>query len=109
MLLNFYLWQLYYLLDPTDQSFGVKSKEKRARWAGVDENIGAKLYYKLVDDENGKIICRSVIRLATEPDTANLRVDPIEPLPPDATDSDTLLDEMMTLADFDTSLPDVDI
>ena len=29
MLLNFCFWQpVYYLLDPTDQSFGVKSKEK---------------------------------------------------------------------------------
>ena len=32
MLLNIYFWQLvYYLLDPEDQSFGVKSKEKQAR------------------------------------------------------------------------------
>ena len=31
MLLNFYFWQpVYYLIDPEDQSFGVKSKEKRA-------------------------------------------------------------------------------
>ena len=28
MLLNFYFWQpFYYLIDPEDQSFGVKSKE----------------------------------------------------------------------------------
>ena len=58
MLLNFYFWQpVYYLIDPEDQSFGVKSKEKRARWAGVDEKIGAKMCYKLVDDESGYIIC----------------------------------------------------
>ena len=38
MLLNFYFWQpVYYLIDPTQQSFGVQSKEKRARWAGVDK------------------------------------------------------------------------
>ena len=106
MLLNFYFWQpVYYLLDPTDQSFGVKSKEKRARWAGVDKQIGAKMCYKLVDDETGKIINRSVIRSATEPGTANLRVDPIEPLPPDPHD---ILDEMMTTADFGTPLSSVD-
>ena len=62
MLLNFYFWQpVYYLLNPEDQSFDVKSKEKRARWTGVAENIGDKMCYKLVDDETGKIVCRSVI------------------------------------------------
>ena len=64
MLLNFHFWQpVYYLLDPTEQSFGVKSKEKRARWAGVDEKIGTKMCYKFVDNETGKIINRSVIVL----------------------------------------------
>ena len=55
-------------------------------------------------------MCRSVIRSATEPGTANLRVDPIEPLPPDAihnTDPDAMLDEMMTAADFNTPVSDV--
>ena len=54
--------------------------------------------YKLVDEESGKIICRSVIRAATEPGSANLRMDPIKPLPP----PDAMLDEMMTAADFKT-------
>ena len=54
--------------------------------------------YKLVDEERGKIICRSVIRSATEPGSANLRIDPIEPLPP----PDAILDKMMTAADFKT-------
>ena len=58
MSLNFYFWQpVYYLLDPEDQSFGVKSNEKQARWVGVDKKIGSKMCYKLVDDKNGKIIC----------------------------------------------------
>ena len=61
--------------------------------------------YKLVDDESGKIICCSVIRSATEPGTANLRIDPIEPLPFDA---DAILDEMMSTADFETPLSNVD-
>ena len=106
MLLNLYFWQpVYYLLDPTDQSFGVKSSEKRARQAGVDKKIGTKMCHKLVDDETGKIINRSVIRSATEPGTANLRVDPIEPLPPDPHD---ILDEMMSATDFGTPLSSVD-
>ena len=61
--------------------------------------------YKLVDNKTGKIINRSVIRSATEPGTANLRVDPIEPLPPDPHD---ILDEMMTTADFGGPLSKVD-
>ena len=106
MLLNLFLCQpVYYLLDPTELSFSVHSKEKRARWAGVDEQIGAKMWYKLVDDETGKIINRSVICSATESDTANLRVDPIEPLPPGP---DNVLDEMISTADFETPLSSVD-
>ena len=85
MLLNFYFWQpVYYLLDPEDQLFGIKSKEKRARWASVDEYIGAKMCYKLVDDESSNIVCRSVIQSATEPGTDKLRIDPIKSLPPNA-------------------------
>ena len=99
MLLNFYFWQpVYYLIDPEDQSFSVKSREKRVRWTGVDENIGAKICYKLVDEESGKIICRSVIQSTTEADTAILQIDPIKPLPP----PDAMLDEIMTAADFKT-------
>ena len=73
MLLNFYFWQPgYYLVNPEDQSFSEESRKKRARWAGADEKIGAKMCYKLVDEESGKIICRSIIKVATEPGSANL-------------------------------------
>ena len=63
------------------------------------------MFYKLVNDESGKIVCRSVIRSATEPGTANFRVNPIEPLPPytiHSTELDAMLDEMMTTADLNT-------
>ena len=66
--------------------------------------------YKLVDDEGGKIVCRSVTRPATEPGTANLRIDLIEPLPPDtihSTELDTMLDEMMTMANLKTPLSNI--
>ena len=62
--------------------------------------------YKLVDDETGKIINRSVIHFATEPGTANLCVDPIKLLPPDPHD---ILDEMISTADFGTLLSSVDL
>ena len=86
-----------------NQSLGVKSKEKRAWWAGVDKKIGTKMCHKLVDYESGKIVCRLVITSATVPGTANLHIDPIEPLPPDAihsTEPDTMLDKLMTMADL---------
>ena len=63
--------------------------------------------YKRVDDKSGKTVCQSVIRSATEPGTANLCIDPIEPLPTDAihsTEPDAMLDEMMTIADLNTPL-----
>ena len=62
---------------------------------------------KLVDDESGKIVCWSVIRSATEIGSANLRIDLIEPLPPDtihSTEPDTMLDELMTMVDLKTPL-----
>ena len=43
-LIFFFFWQpVYYLLDATEQSFPGKSKEMRARWAGIDEIIGTKM------------------------------------------------------------------
>ena len=61
-LIFFYFWQpVYYLLDAEEQSFPGKSKEMRARWAGIDENIGTKMCWKLVDDNSGEIINRSTI------------------------------------------------
>ena len=51
-----------------------------------------------MDEESGKIICRSVIQSTTEADTAILQIDPIKPLPP----PDAMLDEIMTAADFKT-------
>ena len=67
--------------------------------------------YKLVDDESGKIVCLSIIRSATEPGSANLRIDPIKPLPPDvihSTEPDTMPDELMTLAEFKIPLLHLD-
>ena len=63
------------------------------------------MFYKLIDDENGKVVCRSVIQSATKPGTTNLWIDSIQLLPPDAisnTEPDAILDKMTTLADFKT-------
>lgn len=57
LLIFFFFWQpVYYPLDADEQSFPGKSKEMRARWAGVDEKIGTKMCWKLVDDSSGEII-----------------------------------------------------
>ena len=81
------------------------NKKMRAWWLWIDKSIGAKISYKLIIDNNGKIICRSDIRLVIKPGSANLQVDSIKPLPNDAlmdTEMDTILDKFMSLADFKT-------
>ena len=50
----------------------------RARRTGVDENIGTKMCWKLVDDNSGEIIYKSTTRSAIEPGTVNLQVGPLE-------------------------------
>ena len=65
--------------------------------------------WKLVDDISGEIICRSTIRSAIEPGTANLQVDPVEPLPDpidtiDNTENSGLLNDFISLANFETPL-----
>ena len=60
--------------------------------------------WKLVDDISGENICRSTIHSAIEPGTANLLVDPLESLPDVPSQTGTLLDDSVSLADFDTPL-----
>ena len=66
----------------------------------MDENIGTKLCWKLVDDNSGEIICRSTIRSTIEPGSANLQVDPLEPIPKPVDDAPDILGDFMSLADF---------
>lgn len=65
-------------------------------WCRLDKGIGTKLCYKLVHDISGEIIYRS---------TTNLQVDPITPHQEDNaildTEDDAMLDEFISLADFD--------
>lgn len=70
----------------------------KAPRAGMDESIGAKMYWKLVDDDNGKIIYRSVIRSAIEVGPANLQVNLIKPFQDNVildTKEDVMLDEFI--------------
>ena len=58
--------------------------------------------WKLVDDNSGEIINRSTIRSAIESGSANLQVDPLEHIPKPIDDTTGVLDDFMSLADFDT-------
>ena len=77
-LLHFVFWEpVYFLLDEKEQSFPGKSKELRGHWAGISEHIGHRMTYKLITDDTGEEVCRSVIRSALDPTMKNLREDPI--------------------------------
>ena len=81
-----------------------ESKEMRARWAGIDESIGTKMCWKLVDDNSGEIVCRSAIRSAIELGAANFQIDHMELLPNPIDGNDGLIDNFISLANFKTPL-----
>ena len=60
--------------------------------------------WKLDDDISGEMVCRSTIHSAIKPGTANLQVDTLESIPDVPSPTGTLLDDFMSLADFDTPL-----
>ena len=65
--------------------------------------------WKLVGNASGEIICRSTIRSAIEPGTANLQIDPLKLIPnpiehvedPLLSKTTKLLDAFMSLDNFD--------
>ena len=54
------------------KSFPSKSNEKLGRWVGIAKNQGDVLTYLIMDDENGCVIPRSVVRSAVHTDDINL-------------------------------------
>ena len=68
-LLQFSFWEpVYYLTDPSERTFPGKSEEKRGRWIGISENIGAPMTFIVAsNDGKGSVIRRSVLRSATDP------------------------------------------
>jgi hypothetical protein len=58
---------VYYLVDET--TFPSK------QWVGVSENVGHFMTYKILTDDTRRIIHRSNIRLAADPNARNLRLD----------------------------------
>ena len=64
---------VYYKLDDSD--FPSESTEKLGRFVGISEHVGHALTFKVLTDDTKKIIHRSRIRSALNPNERNLRVD----------------------------------
>jgi hypothetical protein len=72
---------VYYLVD--EATFPSDSKELRGRWVGVSENVGHFMTYKILMDDTRWIIHRSNIRSVADPNSRNLRLDPLNDEPPE--------------------------
>ena len=75
--LLFFRWYepVYYKVDDSD--FPSDSHEKRGRWVGIAEHVGHAMTFKILTDDTRKIIYRSNIRSALDPDSQNLRMEPL--------------------------------
>jgi hypothetical protein len=81
-MLYFSFYELvYYLVDET--TFPSKSKELRGQWVGVSENVGHFMTYKILTDDTRRIIHRSNIYSAADPNARNLCLDPLNDKPPE--------------------------
>src|SRR5688572_20353556 len=75
---------VYYKTE--ESHFPSMSNEKSGQFVGVSEHVGHALTFMILTDETEKIIHRSVIRTATDPNSENLRAnnlpdcDPIQPI-----------------------------
>ena len=75
-LLRFTWWErVYYMKD--DSSFPSESGELSGRFVGIAENVGHYMTFKVLDDETKRVIHRSNVRSAEDPQTSNWRIDKI--------------------------------
>jgi hypothetical protein len=75
-LLAFHFWEpVYYKLDDSD--FPSDSREKRGHFVGISESVGHAMTFKILTDDTQKVIHRSNVRSALNPDEKNLRLDPL--------------------------------
>ena len=75
-LLRFTWWErVYYMKD--DSSFPSDSKECSGRFVGIAESVGHYMTFKILDDETKRVIHRSNVRSAEDPQTSNRRIDKI--------------------------------
>jgi hypothetical protein len=76
---------VYYLVDET--TFPSESKELCRQWVGVSENVGHFMTYKILTDDTRRIIHRSNICSAADPNARNLRLDLLNDKPPEVIQS----------------------
>jgi hypothetical protein len=60
-----------------DSDFPVDSHEKCGRWVGIAEHVGHAMTFKILTDNTCKIIYRWNICSALDPDSWNLRMEPL--------------------------------
>jgi hypothetical protein len=75
--LLFFRWYepVYYKVDDSD--FPSDSREKCGRWVGIAEHVGHAMMFKILMDDTRKIIYCSNIHSALDPDSRNLRMEPL--------------------------------
>ena len=81
-LLVFSFWQpVYVLKDEKECTFPSKSTEFRGRFVGISKhiNIGHDMTFQILLDNTKKIVHRSLVRSALDPDLLNLRLEPDHP------------------------------
>src|SRR4051812_13947880 len=64
---------VYYKME--ESHFLSMSNEKSGWFVGISEHVGHALTFMILTDDTQKMIHRSVVHTATDPDTRNLRVD----------------------------------
>ena len=70
--MQFSFYEKLYLLD-TEVRFP-ESKEKAGSFVGITENVGDALTYWVLTEDTEKVIARSVICRAEDPETQNKRL-----------------------------------
>ena len=76
-LLRFHWWQpVYYKIDDLD--FPSDTREKRGRFVGIAEHVSHAMTFKILTDDTHRVICRSNVCPADNPDAPNLRLDLFE-------------------------------
>ena len=73
-LLRFHFWQPV-CFNADDAGFPSKSTELKGRFVGISENTGHAITFRIFNPATSKIIDRSHVRPADEPDLPNLKAD----------------------------------
>jgi hypothetical protein len=77
-LLRFQFWEPVYYSKLHDSTFASESDEKLGRFVGIAKNVcGHFMTFKILTNDTKKIIFRSNVRSALDPNAKNLRLDPI--------------------------------